>query len=104
MFQGFFFRSTNLRFCGRNGFICGARTFSHDSPLYEPGILDFQKAIGLPTTLAEVGVDFENEDDINRVAIRSVAPGETSHHEPFEVSAEAVADALRAADSMGRQH
>ena len=66
-------------------------------------ILAFQKAIGLPITLAEVGVDHNKQDDIQRVATRSVAPGETSHHEPFEVTAKAVADALLAADAIGRQ-
>gem|GEM_PF-14545 len=66
-------------------------------------ILAFQKAIGLPISLAEVGVDHNKQDDIHRIASRSVAPGETSHHEPFEVTAAAVADALLAADALGRQ-
>jgi glycerol dehydrogenase len=37
------------------------------------------------------------------VAARTVKPGETSHNEPFEVTAEAVADAMRAADARGRR-
>lgn len=65
-------------------------------------ILRYQRAVGLPITLAEVGVDAASEEQLLTIANRSVIPGESSHNEPFPVSAEAVASALRAADQLGR--
>ena len=65
-------------------------------------ILRYQKAVGLPITLAQVGVDANNDDQLQHIAARSVIPGESSHNEPFPVTAEAVVAALRAADQQGR--
>lgn len=61
------------------------------------------KAVGLPITLAAVGVDAGSEEQLRSIAERSVIPGESSHNEPFPVRAEAVISALRAADQLGRQ-
>jgi glycerol dehydrogenase len=36
------------------------------------------------------------------VAARATAEGETIHNEPFEVRPDMVADAVRAADALGR--
>ena len=65
-------------------------------------ILHYQKAVGLPITLAQVGVDANNDDQLQRIAARSVIPGESSHNEPFPVTAEALVAALKAADQLGR--
>jgi glycerol dehydrogenase len=70
-------------------------------------ILDYCKKVGLPITLKEVGIatDSNKEGDLNAViaeiAERAVAPGESSHNEPFEVTAEMMADSIRAADRRG---
>jgi glycerol dehydrogenase len=66
-------------------------------------VLAFCEAVGLPVTLAQVGVDVSDAEVVAAVAARTVKPGETSHNEPFEVTAEAVADAMRAADARGRR-
>lgn len=66
-------------------------------------MLAFQRAVGLPITLAEVGVDANNDDQLRTIAERSVIPGESSHNEPFPVTAEAVISALKAADQLGRR-
>ncbi|MEN9861349.1 MAG: Glycerol dehydrogenase [Cyanobacteriota bacterium] len=66
-------------------------------------MLAFQRAVGLPITLAEVGVDAGNDDQLRTIAERSVIPGESSHNEPFPVTAEAVISALKAADQLGRR-
>jgi glycerol dehydrogenase len=66
-------------------------------------IYRYQQAVGLPITLADVGVDAGNDDQLRTIAERSVIPGESSHNEPFPVSAEAVISALKAADQLGRQ-
>jgi len=66
-------------------------------------IYRFQKTVGLPITLAEVGVNADSDDQLLAIAERSVVPGESSHNEPFAVSAEAVVSALKAADQWGRR-
>ena len=38
------------------------------------------------------------------IAERAVIPGETSHNEPFEVTAIAVMRAIKAADQQGRAY
>ncbi len=65
-------------------------------------IIEFQRTVGLPITLAEVGIDSADEDAVDLIAETTVAPGETCHHEPFEVRAEAIRDAMLAADKLGR--
>ena len=66
-------------------------------------VLTFCEAVGLPVTLAQVGVDASDAEVVAAVAARTVKPGETSHNEPFEVTAEMVADAMRSADARGRR-
>ena len=65
-------------------------------------VLAFSTSVGLPVTLAEIGLDLMTSDMLNRIATRSTAQGETIHNEPFEVYPEMVADAIKAADAIGR--
>ncbi len=46
----------------------------------------------------------DKDEDIQTIAERAVIPNETSHNEPFEVTAAAVACALKAADQQGRAY
>jgi len=66
-------------------------------------IYRYQKAVGLPITLAQVGVDAASDDQLRTIAERTVVPGESSHNEPFPVTVDALISALRAADQLGRQ-
>ncbi len=66
-------------------------------------VLRFSTSVGLPVTLAEIGLGRITPDMLERVAVRSTAKGETIHNEPFEVSPEMVADAIRAADAIGSE-
>ena len=66
-------------------------------------ILRYQRAVGLPITLAEVQVEASNDEQLRTIAERGVIPGESSHNEPFPVSAAMVVSALKAADQLGRQ-
>lgn len=66
-------------------------------------VLRFSTAVGLPVTLAGIGIDQITPDMLDRIAARSTAKGETIHNEPFEVHPEMVADAIRAADAIGRE-
>lgn len=65
-------------------------------------VLRFQTDVGLPVTLEQVGVKKPSDEDVGQIAQRTVAEGETAHHEPFEVTAAKVFDAVRAADAIGR--
>lgn len=65
-------------------------------------VLAFATEAGLPTTLREIGCGDLSSEMLEQVAGRAVAPGETIHNEPFEVTAKMVADAILAADAIGR--
>jgi len=39
---------------------------------------------------------------LEQIANRATAKGETIHNEPFEVTADMVVDAIRAADDLGQ--
>lgn len=64
-------------------------------------ILKFCSSVGLPISLKDVGVDATNEKAIQEIAERALAPGESAHNEPFEVTVPMLSDAIRAADRMG---
>src|SRR5262249_56450014 len=65
-------------------------------------VLHCAGGVGLPVTLAEVGLADAPGELLQRVAARATAEGETIHNEPFAVRPDMVADALRAADALGR--
>jgi glycerol dehydrogenase len=65
-------------------------------------VLGFSSAVGLPITLAHIGLVELTRDRLDPIARRATAPGETIHNEPFEVTPDMVADALLAADALGR--
>jgi glycerol dehydrogenase len=71
----------------------------HSSVMEE--VMGFCLSVGLPVTLAELGLDRLTKEKARAIAERAIAPGESAHNEPFEVTAEAVMDALYAADSVG---
>jgi len=65
-------------------------------------VLGFSTEVGLPVTLAEIGLQEPATDLLGEIARRATAPGETIHNEPFDVTADMVADAVRTADAWGR--
>jgi glycerol dehydrogenase len=65
-------------------------------------VLGFSSEVGLPITLAGVGLESISRDRLAPVAQRATASGETVHNEPFEVTANMVSDAILSADSLGR--
>jgi len=65
-------------------------------------VLGFSAEVGLPMTLAEVGLGEMTGEMLQQVATRSTVKGETIHNEPFDVRPELVSDAIRAADATGR--
>ncbi|GAA5089446.1 glycerol dehydrogenase [Nocardia iowensis] len=66
-------------------------------------VLDFCTEVGLPTTLAALGLADADEKTLSAIATRATAPGETIHNEPFAVDAAMTLDAIRTADALGRR-
>ena len=66
--------------------------------------LSFCKSVGLPTTLADVGLEGAETDVLKTVADAATAPAETIHNMPFSVSSRMVLDAMVAADAYSRAH
>ncbi len=62
----------------------------------------FCVSVGLPTTLADIGLGELDADALARIAELTVAEGETAHHEPFPVTAGLIADGIRAAEARSR--
>ncbi|MCC7528713.1 MAG: glycerol dehydrogenase [Candidatus Melainabacteria bacterium] len=67
-------------------------------------VLDFSHSVNLPISLPEVGLKHPSVDVALQIAERAVAEGETAHNEPFVVTAPMIADAILAADAIGRRH
>ncbi len=67
-------------------------------------VLSFCKTIGLPTSLADLGVQKIKEDDIRKVAALACAPGETIYNMPFEITEEMVYAAILTADKIGSEY
>ena len=65
-------------------------------------VYDFCESVGLPKTLAEVGIGDVSDEDLREVALAACAEGETIHHEPCPISPDAVFAALKTADQIGR--
>ena len=72
-----------------------------DATLIEE-VMGFCQSVGLPMTLAELGLDPLNTTLADAIAERAVAAGETAHNEPFLVTAADVRDALYATDAWSR--
>lgn len=60
--------------------------------------IEFTTAVGLPTTLTEVGIRPDDTDSVRAVATAATAEGETIHSMPFEVTADDVTAALTSID------
>ncbi|HPU49377.1 MAG TPA: glycerol dehydrogenase [Syntrophomonadaceae bacterium] len=64
-------------------------------------VIDFCRAVGLPTTLRELGIGSADPERLRQVARAATAPDETIHNMPFPVTEEAVLNAIIAADALG---
>jgi glycerol dehydrogenase len=64
-------------------------------------VYSFCELVGLPTTLAEIGLSSASDEDLMKVAETACAEGETIHNEPIPVTPEMVFYALKAANFEG---
>ncbi|MDR3563377.1 MAG: glycerol dehydrogenase [Negativicutes bacterium] len=65
-------------------------------------VLAFCRAVGLPTTLKDLGRENITPAELLQVAKAASAPKESIHNEPFPVTADDVLAAILVADSIGR--
>ncbi|TBW35340.1 glycerol dehydrogenase [Siculibacillus lacustris] len=63
----------------------------------------FCVAVGLPITLADIGLDSPSDADLMKVAELACAAGETIHNVPSDTTPAQVFAALKAADAYGRR-
>ena len=66
-------------------------------------VYTFCEAVGLPTTLAEIGLEGVSDEDLMIVAKQACAEGETIYNEPIPVTPQMVFAALKAADAEGQR-
>jgi glycerol dehydrogenase len=66
-------------------------------------IFSFCEEMGLPTTLADIGIQNLDCSKLRLVAEKACAPGESIHHEAGEITPEKVLNALLAADVIGER-
>lgn len=64
-------------------------------------VYQFCEQVGLPTTLADIGLKQVDDADLVRVAQAACAEGETIHNEPNPVDPDAVFAAIKAANAEG---
>jgi len=63
----------------------------------------FCEQIGLPTTLADIGLGNAGRQQLMPAAEKACAPDQSIHHEAGEITPAKVLDALLAADAIGRK-
>lgn len=65
-------------------------------------VIYFCQSVGLPITLAQLGVRTIDESKLKKVAELACAEGETIHNMPFDVTPDKVYAAILTADELGR--
>lgn len=65
-------------------------------------VMVFCTQVGLPCTLARIGLENAPRELLERIALRATRTGESIHNEPLEVSPSRVLDAIMKADELGR--
>ncbi len=66
-------------------------------------VYSFCERVGLPTTLADLGLDGVSPDELKQVAIRACVEDEKIHHEGNDITPEMVVYAMLAADGEGQR-
>lgn len=73
------------------------------SPQESNTVFSFCQDVGLPTTLADIGLPNIDRDRLISVAELACAPGTSIHHEAGKITPEKVLHAMLAADAMGER-
>lgn len=67
-------------------------------------VIGFCMEVGLPTTLADLGIEHADEERLMKVAQLACADTDTLHNMPFEVTPDMVYAAIIGADALGRYY
>ena len=66
-------------------------------------IVDFEIAVGLPVTFADLGLEGVSRDRLESIGKICAGEGSLCHFHPFKVTPESVVDAMIAADALGTE-
>lgn len=66
-------------------------------------VFSFCELVGLPTTLADIGLAVVSDEELMQAAEAACAEGETIHNEPIPVSPSSVLAAMKTADAYGQR-
>jgi glycerol dehydrogenase len=66
-------------------------------------VFSFCEQVGLPTRLADIGLENAGRPQMMEVAEKACAPGTPIHHEADVITPEKVLDAILAADALGQE-
>lgn len=66
-------------------------------------VFSFCESVGLPTTLAELGLDGVAPDRLMAAAVKCCSPEQSVHHEAVSITPRVVLNAMLVADALGRQ-
>lgn len=66
-------------------------------------IVDFEIAVGLPVTFADLGLEDITPDRLKTIADICAGEGSLCENHPFEVTSQSILDAMIAADALGRE-
>ncbi len=66
-------------------------------------VFSFCESVGLPTTLAEIGLKNVSDEELMKVAEASCAEGETIHNEALKVTPQKVFYAIKTMDAIGKK-
>jgi glycerol dehydrogenase len=72
------------------------------APDESAGVFAFCEAVGLPTTLADIGLGQASREHLLKAAEKACAPDSSIHHEAGVITPARVLDAMLAADAVGR--
>ena len=79
------------------------RMSAHYGPTHWwPGDTDFEIAIGLPVTFADIGLEGVTRERLKKIGDICAGPGSLCHMHPFKVTSDSIVDAMIAADALGR--
>lgn len=75
---------------------------SNKPDLLKNEVYAFCKSVGLPVTLAQIGVNNPTAEDLQCIAAAACAPQESIWHEPSVVTPALVAECIKMADAWGK--
>lgn len=80
--------------------LCLDKTFDEEERIK---IVDFEIAVGLPVTFADIGLEGVDRDKLKIIGDICGGEGSLCANHPFEVTSEDVVNAMIAADELGRE-